>query len=74
MSEMVIVRTYYDQVSADFAQALLRAEGIESMIMGDGASGWQTNISWVNGFKVCVADADAELAAQILDAPPAEGS
>lgn len=74
MSEMVTVRTYFDQMSADFAQALLRAEGIESVVMGDGASGWQSMISWVNGFKVCVADSDAELAAQVLDAPPAEGS
>ena len=71
---MVTVRTYFDQMSADFAQALLRAEGIESVVMGDGASGWQSMISWVNGFKVCVADSDAELAAQVLDAPPAEGS
>lgn len=74
MSGMVTVRTYYDQMSADFAQALLRAEGIESFVMGDGASGWQSMVSWVNGFKLCVAEADAEIAAEILDAPPAEGS
>lgn len=68
------VKTYFDQMSADFAQALLRAEGIESFVMGDGASGWQSMVSWVNGFKLFVADADAEIAAEILDAPPAEGS
>lgn len=74
MSELVEVRTYFDQMSADFAQALLRAEGIESVVMGDGASGWQSMLSWVNGYKLCVADMDAELASEILDAPPAEGS
>lgn len=74
MSDFTPVRTYTDQMSADFAQALLRAEGIESVVMGDGASGWQSMLSWVNGFKVCVADTDAEFAAKILDAPPAEGS
>lgn len=74
MSEVVTVRTYFDQMSADFAQALLRAEGIESVVMGDGASGWQSMLSWVTGFKLCVADADAEQAAAILDAPPVEGS
>lgn len=74
MSGMVTVRTYFDQMSADFAQALLRAEGIESYVMGDGASGWQSMVSWVNGFKLYVADGDAEIAAEILDAPPAEGS
>jgi hypothetical protein len=45
-------------MSADFAQALLRAEGIESVVMGDGASGWQNMLSWVNGFRLCVADVD----------------
>lgn len=74
MSELVPIRTYFDQMSADFAQALLRAEGIESVVMGDGASGWQSMLSYVNGFKLCVADVDAEIAAEILDAPPAEGS
>jgi hypothetical protein len=74
MSELVPIRTYFDQMSADFAQALLRAEGIESVVMGDGASGWQSMLSYVNGFKLCVADFDAEIAARILDAPPAEGS
>ena len=74
MSDLVAVKTYFDQMSADFAQALLRAEGIESVVMGDGASGWQSMLSWVNGFKLCVADVDVELAAAILDAPPAEGS
>ncbi len=71
---MVPVKTYFDQMSADFAQALLRAEGIESVVMGDGASGWQSMLSWVNGFKLCVTDDDLELALAILDAPPAEGS
>lgn len=74
VSELVHVRTYFDQMSADFAQALLRAEGIESVVMGDGASGWQSMLSWVNGFKLCVANPDAELAVKVLDAPPAEGS
>jgi hypothetical protein len=74
VSELVHLRTYFDQMSADFAQALLRAEGIESVVMGDGASGWQNMLSWVNGFRLCVADVDVELASQVLDAPPAEGS
>jgi hypothetical protein len=74
MSDLFPIRTYNDQVSADFAQALLRAEGIESVVMGDGASGWQSMLSWVNGFKICVADDDVELATSVLDAPPAEGS
>lgn len=74
MSDMVSVRTYFDQMSADFAQALLRAEGIESVVIGDGASGWQSMLSWVSGFRLCVADADAESASEILDAPPVEGS
>lgn len=61
-------------MGADFAQALLRAEGIDSIVMGDGASGWQSMLSWVNGFRLCVAEEDAELAAQILELPPVEGS
>lgn len=71
---MVVVRQYFDQMSADFAQALLRAEGIESVIMGDGASGWQPMLSSVNGFRLCVADSDVEDASAVLNSPPAEGS
>lgn len=74
MSDMVPVRAYNDQMSADFAQALLRAEGIESVVMGDGAAGWQSMLSWVSGFKLYVADVDVEYASEILDAPPVEGS
>lgn len=74
MSDWIPVKTYFDQMSADFAQALLRAEGIESVVMGDGASGWQNMLTWVNGYKLCVADVDAKLASEVLDAPPAEGS
>lgn len=70
---MVAIKTYFDQMGADFAQAVLRAEGIESYVMGDGASGWQSMVSWVNGFKLYVAEDDAEFAAEILDAPPAKG-
>lgn len=69
-----MIRTYFDQMSADFAQALLRAEGIESVVIGDGSSGWQPMLTSVNGFKLCVMDADAEDAGAVLSAPPAEGS
>lgn len=71
---MVVVRQFSDQISADFAQALLRAEGIESVVMGDGASGWQPMLSFLNGFKLCVDEPDLEDAAAVLDSPPAEGS
>lgn len=74
MSQMTVIRTYFDQMSADFAQALLRAEGIESVVIGDGSSGWQPMLTSVNGFKLCVMDADAEDAGAVLSAPPAEGS
>ncbi len=71
---MVVVRQYFDQMSADFAQALLRAEGIDSVVMGDGASGWQPMLTSVNGFRLCVAESDADDASAVLKPPPAEGS
>ena len=71
---MVVVHHYSDQMSADFAQALLRAEGIESVVMSDGASGWQPMITFLNGFKLCVDESDADDASAVLSAPPAEGS
>lgn len=74
MSQMTVVSTFFDQMSADFAQALLRAEGIESVVIGDGASGWQPMLTSVNGFKLCVIDSDADQASAILDSPPVDGS
>lgn len=74
MSQMMVVRTFFDQVGADFAQALLRAEGIESVVMGDGASGWQPMLTSINGFKLCVMESDAEDAISVLNSPPVEGS
>jgi hypothetical protein len=71
---MVVVRTFFDQMSADFAQALLRAEGIESVVLGDGASGWQPMLTSVSGFRLCVEEADAEDANAVLNTPRAEGS
>ncbi len=71
---MVVVRQYFDQMSADFAQALLRAEGIDSVIMGDGASGWQPMLTSVSGFKLCVSESDVDDASAVLNPPPVEGS
>ncbi len=71
---MVVVRQYLDQMSADFAQALLRAEGIESVVLGDGAAGWQPMLTSVTGFRLCVAESDVEDAIAVLNSPPAEGS
>lgn len=71
---MVVVRQYSDQISADFAQALLRAEGIESVVMGDGASGWQPMLTFLNGFRLCVDESDVEDASAVLHSPPAEPS
>jgi hypothetical protein len=68
-----VIRTYFDSMSADLAQAILRAEGIESILLGDGAGGWQPTLSFVNGIRLCVPDSMAEEAIAILDLPPVKG-
>ncbi len=66
-SELVVIRTFADPISAHIAQAALDAYDIRSIIVGDDAGGAYPALTFSNGVRLAVKHTDAMKALRFLD-------
>jgi putative signal transducing protein len=69
-SEIVVIRTFADAISAHIAQAALDANDIQSIVVGDDAGGAYPALSFSNGVRLAVKHSDAMKALRFLDLNP----
>lgn len=70
--ELVVLRKYNDEVTAQVAAAALEANGIPARVLADTAGGLLPNLSILFPVRLVVRAEDAELAREILDSPAEE--
>ena len=72
---MFVIRTFSDELSAGIAQAVLEANGVESVLIRDDASGALPFLNTLHPVRLAVREADVTLAMELLttDAEPDEG-
>lgn len=63
------VAIFASRTEAEIARAHLESVGIESQIVTDSAGGWEPQLDAIRGVRLVVADAEASLAAEVLDVP-----
>lgn len=67
MSDTVVVKSYSSRIEAELAVAILSAQGIPSMLVGDDAFGMYGPLTAARGVDLVVRTEDAEAAADVLD-------
>jgi len=68
-SEIVVIRTFPDAISAHIAQAALDANDIQSIIVGDDAGGAYPALAFSSGVRLAVKHSDAVSALRLLESP-----
>jgi hypothetical protein len=68
-NEIVVLRTYVDEFSAQLDAAVLEANGVPAQVSADTAGGAYPSMALINRVRLLVHAEDAALAAEILDAP-----
>lgn len=66
--ELVVIRTFPDGIAAHIAQAMLEANGIPSLILGDDAGGFYPPLTFSHGVRLAVQHVNAVQALRLLDA------
>ena len=64
---LFIIRTFSRDVDARLAEAVLDANGIDSLIVGDNAGGWLTPLNALHPIRLAVKESDVENAIALLD-------
>ena len=64
---LFVIRTFARDVDARLAEAVLEANGIESMIIGDNAAGMLPYLNALHPIKIAVKESDVEDALKLLD-------
>lgn len=72
MSEIVVLRTYPNEVTARLDASILEANGIAAQVSADTAGGAYPNLAISLPVRLLVRGEDAELAREILDTPAEE--
>lgn len=67
--EIVVLRTFANELEAGLAATILEANGIPSQVLADTAGGAYPSMALVFPVRLLVRAADATLAAEILDTP-----
>ncbi|HEU0055162.1 MAG TPA: DUF2007 domain-containing protein [Longimicrobium sp.] len=65
--DLVVVRTFMEDVSAHIARSALEASGIDSIILRDDAGGMEIGLTFSNQIRLVVRREDAEEALRVLD-------
>jgi hypothetical protein len=65
--ELVVVRTFQNELEAQLAKGRLESAGIESMISCDDCAGLQPQLQYIYGVKLLVFDYDLAEAREILE-------
>ncbi|HET8770646.1 MAG TPA: DUF2007 domain-containing protein [Gemmatimonadaceae bacterium] len=66
-----VVRTFQNSVEAEFARAVLDANGIASMLLKDNAGGMLPFLDVLNPVRLVVRQTDVDTAIRLLDATAA---
>jgi hypothetical protein len=66
-----VVRTFPNSVEAEFARAVLDANGIVSMLLKDSAAGMLPFLDTLHPVRLVVRQGDADTAVRLLDATAA---
>lgn len=66
-NDLVVIRTFPDAISAHIAQAVLDANDIRAMIVGDDAGGAYPALTFSNGVRLAVQHSEALQALRFLD-------
>ena len=64
---LYIIRTFARDTDARLAEAVLDANGIDSIIVGDNAGGWLNYLDSLHPIRLAVKEADVEAAIALLD-------
>ncbi len=67
--EVVVLRKYGDEFSAQLDAQILEANGVPVVVSADTAGGAYPSMALLNPVRLLVRAEDAALAAEILDAP-----
>jgi hypothetical protein len=70
---LFIIRTFSRDIDARLAEAVLDANGIESIIVGDNAAGMLPYLNALHPIRLAVNEADVEDAISLLDAGDVSG-
>ena len=70
---LFIIRTFSRDVDARLAEAVLDANGIDSIIVGDNAAGMLPYLNALHPIRLAVNEADVEDAISLLDAGDVSG-
>lgn len=66
--DLVVVRTFLNNMEAELALSALEAAGIHTLIRRDDCGGVRPSL-WLSGIELVVRREDAEAAAAILETP-----
>ena len=64
---LYIIRTFARDTDARLAEAVLDANGIDSIVVGDNAGGWLNYLDSLHPIRLAVKEADVEAAIALLD-------
>lgn len=64
---LVPIKTYADEPSAHIGRCILEANGIQSAIRSDGASGYEPWLAYARGYHLIVREHDAATARTLLE-------
>ena len=70
---LFIIRTFSRDIDARLAEAVLDANGIDSIIVGDNAAGMLPYLNALHPIRLAVNEADVEDAISLLDAGDVSG-
>lgn len=64
---LFVIRTFSRDVDARLAEAVLEANGIESIVVGDNAAGWLSYFDSLHPIRLMVKEEDVSNAVALLD-------
>lgn len=64
--DLIVIRTYQNEVEADLAKIALDAAGIKALVRSDNSGGQNPGLAFTRGVQLLVASDDAKRANEIL--------
>jgi hypothetical protein len=64
--EIIVLRTFSDEIQAEMAQQVLEQSGVKAFVMKDDAGGMEPHLQRSGGVRLLIDGADAERASKIL--------
>jgi len=70
---LCVIRTFPNDLEARLAEAVLEANGIESIIISDNAAGMLPYLNALHPIRLAVKESDVDLAISLLDSSAPSG-